>query len=819
VYSVLWQSRLTILAVALALPCAAIRADEPVRAALRLRIGTAYPAIRSTGASGTRSWRAGDVGVVILDGAMTTQRRERLSRAGLMPIAYLPDNGWIVRAERAGDPAMSLEAIDSIRWVGAYERGWKFDPEIGQRAFVTPERRALAAAGRLALVVTLFPGESRTDALRAVDGVVVHEACTIAGGLTLALSAPAASLAALGALPGVQFIEEAPELTSRSNSATRWVVQSNQVNVTPFYDRGLTGSDQIVGLIDGRINVQHCSFLDAINPIGPAHRKIVAYNALPGYDQHGTHVAGIAVGDAGANDNTRGVAYGARLAFSTIPAYSEVGIFNRLSTHHAQGARIHSNSWGDDTTTAYNGLCRGIDDFVWQNEDDLVVFAVSPLPTVRNPENAKNLLAVGSTNGPPNQDSICSGGAGPTADGRRKPELFAPGCGIQSSSGNGLSCLTATLSGPSMSAPAVAGTAALVRQYYRDGYYPGGTANPADGFTPSAALLKATLLNSAADLPGAAGYPSDAEGWGRVWLGRGPHFAGDSRRLIVRDVRNALGLETGDHIVETLQVHDGAVPLKITLAWTDPPATAGAAWAAVNDLDLEVVAPGGTTYLGNRFVAGESTAGGDPDPVNNVEMMLRNNPPTGAWTMRVRGSAVNVGRQGFALVVNGAATPWLPVPVPTAVDPNSGARNSVLPEVRITGVNFRLGARVLFSRPGQSQIEATQIRVRSPNELTCRVDLTGAEAGLWSVTVCNDEIQSGSLADSFDVLAACRSADLNDDGLVNGEDITPFVRAVLTGQATPSEICAGDLGLPRDGLLSAADVPGFVGCLLGVERP
>lgn len=813
------QIRATILALALALPCAASRADEPARAVLRLRVGTVYPAIKPTHVVDTRSWTAGEVGIVVLDSAMTPPLRERLSRAGLTPIAYLPDNGWIVRAEQAVDPAMALAEIDSVRWAGPYERGWKMDPEIGQRTFLTPERRALAAAGRLALVVTLFPGESRTQAVRAVEGVVVHEVCTIAGALTLTLSAPAPALAALGGLSCVQFVEEAPELAPRSNSATRWVVQSNQVNVTPFYDRGLTGLGQVIGLIDGRINVQHCSFHDAINPVGPAHRKIVAYNALLGYDQHGTHVAGIAVGDAGANDNTRGVAYGARLAFSTIPAYNEAGIFNRLSTHHAQGARIHSNSWGDDTTTAYNGLCRGIDDFVWQNEDDLVVFAVSPLPTVRNPENAKNLLAVGSTHSPPNQDTICSGGAGPTADGRRKPEMFAPGCGIISSSGNGASCLTATLSGPSMSAPAVAGTAALARQYFRDGFYPSGTAVPADGFTPTAALLKAALLNSAVDLPGAPGYPSDAEGWGRVWLARGPHFAGDPRRLIVRDVRNALGLETGDHIVETLQVNDSGVPLTITLAWSDPPATAGAASAAVNDLDLEVVAPGGVTYLGNHFAAGESTAGGSADPANNVEMALRNSPPTGVWTVRVHGSAVNVGRQGFALVVNGAVTPLVPVPIPTAVDPASGARNSVLSEVRINGVNFRVGARVLFDRVGQPRIEATQVRIKSPNELTCRLDLTGAELGLWSVIVCNDETQSGALADSFDVLPACRSADLNDDGLVNGEDIAPFVRAVLTGQATPSEICAGDLGLPRDGLLSAADVPGFVGCLLGATCP
>ena len=49
----------------------------------------------------------------------------------------------------------------------------------------------------------------------------------------------------------------------------------------------------------------------------------------------------------------------------------------RLTTHHTQGARLHTNSWGDDNTTQYNSLCRGIDVFSYNNEDDLICFAVT----------------------------------------------------------------------------------------------------------------------------------------------------------------------------------------------------------------------------------------------------------------------------------------------------------------------------------------------------------------------------------------------------------------------------------------------------------
>lgn len=50
---------------------------------------------------------------------------------------------------------------------------------------------------------------------------------------------------------------------------------------------------------------------------------------------------------------------------------------------------------------------------------------------------------------------------------------------------------------------------------------------------PSGTLLKATLLNSAVDMTGISGYPSNTEGWGRVLLGDTVYFPGDTRNLIV----------------------------------------------------------------------------------------------------------------------------------------------------------------------------------------------------------------------------------------------------------------------------------------------
>jgi hypothetical protein len=51
-----------------------------------------------------------------------------------------------------------------------------------------------------------------------------------------------------------------------------------------------------------------------------------------------------------------------------------------------------------------------------------------------------------------------------------------------------------------MAAPVCAGAAALVRQYFMNGYYARGMRNASAGFAPSGALIKAMLINSAKPL-------------------------------------------------------------------------------------------------------------------------------------------------------------------------------------------------------------------------------------------------------------------------------------------------------------------------------
>jgi hypothetical protein len=249
---------------------------------------------------------------------------------------------------------------------------------------------------------------------------------------------------------------------------------------------------------------------------------------------------------------------------------------------------------------------------------------------------------------------------GPTDDGRIKPDLVAPGVNIVSNRSHAPSAGTlwgvhesnpnyVYSGGSSMSAPLAAGAGALVRQWLI-----------ARGIAaPSAAAVKATLLDTTHDMgPGQYGAgatreipairPNNVDGWGRVDLG---FMSAQSPYAIwVDDHTN--GIATGQSATyasapgRTLTVLNSTQPLRVMLAWTDPPGSLSAQKKLVNDLDLIVTGPGGVVYRGN------GSAGGDR--LNNVEGIVIDHPPVGQYRVEVRGYNVPIGSQPFALAVAGS---------------------------------------------------------------------------------------------------------------------------------------------------------------------
>lgn len=497
------------------------------------------------------------------------------------------------------------------------------------------------------------------------------------------------------------------------NSTARRIVQSATVDSggEALWARGIRGEGQVVAVLDTGADPYNCYLSESdgsFPPVrlgtdpaagDPSRRKIIVYDMLwsnddpadgfPAYESqgHGTAVSGNALGskvtngDEFSNADTvyNGVAPAAKLVVqdagfaadncSDLPALGcpVIDLTAILDQAVAQGASIHNNSWGDRENfmpqNTYTAACVDMDDATWRNPGFLIVCAAgnqgSGNDTVGSPSVAKNVLSVAGTENPDFNSIISFSSTGWAEDGRIKPDLAAPASTITSRwnpGAIGLHCTTAPIAGTSMASPITAGAAALVRQYFSEGWYPSGAPDIDDEFTPSAALVKATLVNGASPVTGEPAPPSRRQGWGRVHLENGLHFAGEDQKLLAVDEWNHFQSSADDVYTVTLEVSDvpAQLPLSVTLVYTDYPATAGASPALVNDLDLEVEAETGTVYLGNNLdsTTGLSQTGGTSDAINNVEV-VRLPGESGLYTIRIAPQTVLESGQGFALAITG----------------------------------------------------------------------------------------------------------------------------------------------------------------------
>jgi hypothetical protein len=496
------------------------------------------------------------------------------------------------------------------------------------------------------------------------------------------------------------------------NSESVWRCQSGVPASTPVFEHGVTGIGQVIAITDTGLDIDHCQFSDdehglpVINDdvgtaIDPSHRKVLAVDFYwdrdwpdpgPGSwdDQgHGSHVAGSAAGDwlgDGLHQGFDGMAPAARLVIqdagyevndcADLPG---LGCPLRplepvLQQAYEQGARLHTNSWGDEETITpfnrYTERTADVDRFVWNHRDMLVLFAAGNSgpadDSVGSPATGKNVVAVGAT-ARGNIDPPCVtvfSSRGWTHDGRIKPDVVAPGQQVMSTFSDGAiatgNCGIVEKSGTSMASPTAAGLAALVRQYFSQGYYPIGVGSPERAFAPSAALVKAMLIASAVDLVtlGCADLepvPSRDQGWGMIELDRALYFPGDRERLFIDDHGAVFDSGAEPPVDYRTRVRRPG-PLKVVLVWTDPPSTSLAEVNLINDLDLEVIGPDGR-FLGNRMAGGVSLPGGEPDRLNNVEVVWLPEATPGDWAISVIPHQISEAGQDFALVVTGSIAP------------------------------------------------------------------------------------------------------------------------------------------------------------------
>lgn len=123
---------------------------------------------------------------------------------------------------------------------------------------------------------------------------------------------------------------------------------------------------------------------------------------------------------------------------------------------------------------------------------------------------------------------------------------------------------------------------------------------------------------------------------------------------------------SGSYIAFPVQLASG-VPFKATIAWSDPPGTPTAPalnptnHMLVNDLDLRVISPSGTTnfpYVLNPALPDQAATTGD-NKVDNVEQVFIPSPSTGTYTVQITPKALvldDLGRasyQNVSIILSG----------------------------------------------------------------------------------------------------------------------------------------------------------------------
>ena len=470
---------------------------------------------------------------------------------------------------------------------------------------------------------------------------------------------------------------------------------------------------------------------------------------IRGCEGHGTlnsHVVGgyvpFAFGSGFPHADSAGFRYGlgvapfVRLGSSVIftPAFTSPNFPNWQSRAYNDGARISTNSWGANVAGAYTINSQSFDALVRDaqptgaaipaagNQEMVIVFAAGNAgpgaSSVGAPGTAKNVITVGAaenvhshstanggttatgqdgcnttdTGANSADDIIGFSGRGPTTDGRKKPEIVAPGThvtggvfqntGVLPANGQAHPCFNAnsvcalpgvgnnffpvgqqwytTSSGTSHSTPAVSGAAALIRQHFIN-----------QGLTPpSPAMTKALLMSTARYMTGVGANDSlwsNSQGMGEVNLGT--YFDLFVTPSILKE-QAAINTFTASGQTRTFAgvIPDSSKPFRVTLTWSDPPGpTSGNSF--VNNLDLEVTA-GGNTYKGNVFSGANSATGGSADIRDNAESVFLPAGTTGTFVIKVK--ATNIAGDGipnsggaldqdFALVVYNANEVEVPV--------------------------------------------------------------------------------------------------------------------------------------------------------------
>lgn len=411
--------------------------------------------------------------LVCLNGKLLAEAKEKIESLGGKVISSDAAAGALL-ARLNAEQARSVQGLAGVAWLG-----W-IEPREKLSAYVEAARAAQAVAaaagdgqapadaeigadgspaqppGPLDLVVVLYPGEPFERTLKTVEDLkgTVRSRTQVGDAWRVRATLPASQVESLAALPEVRAIEVELRAVTFNDVA-------GSIIGIPDLGVPLDGRGQIIGHADTGIDLGVNGdpiHSDLAGRIGAAYsrggrRRADGTDDWSDPNGHGTHTAATLVGSGAASGGRyRGIAPGARLIHQSLANARGVltappDLRELLTQAYAEGAKIHSNSWGyelrDGSGGHYNFTAEDVDAWAWnhgQPRDMLIVYAAGnhgpAEQTIVLPATAKNSLtvgAVGSGRDGTSPDQVAERSSrGPTQNGRIKPDLVAPGAWIAS---------------------------------------------------------------------------------------------------------------------------------------------------------------------------------------------------------------------------------------------------------------------------------------------------------------------------------------------------------------------------------------------------
>jgi hypothetical protein len=552
--------------------------------------------------------------------------KDQLVASGIQLIDYIPNNAYTATVSQ--DFSLTRFKSFPLRSVFPFTAEQKTIPEILSGNVPAHAIKSAGYADVTAITYEKLSSSALTNALSAIDATILEDLSMFR---SFTIRVAQNNLKQLVGLPFIQWVEFIAPPNQEENLPGRSL---HRVNVLNGGTRNLLGDGVNVGIWDAGEISPHLDFL-------PASRlNQIEFNSP---QSHSTHCSGTILGRGLIDPRARGMAPNATLYSYNFNGNIQtemaaaIPLYNLIVSSHSynDGGAVTCNLNG--TQIAYTAVSRATDlnlnNFpthlhCHSSGNNQTSCSGGWMTITGTGKSAKNNIVVGSLTSLEALSSFSS--CGPVADGRIKPEITSMGSNVYSTY-TPLNAY-ATISGTSMSTPGVAGSITLLVQRYKQ---------LNGNVVPPSSLIKNAMCNAAADLgnPG----PDYRFGFGRI------NDLGAVR--ILEQNRYAVNtISTGNTFDVPITVPAGAARLKVMLNWNDPAATINANPALVNDLDLSVI-DGATTTL--PWILDKNNPGNIAtravDNYSNIEQVTLNNPPAGAYTLRVNGTAIPSGPQQYSL--------------------------------------------------------------------------------------------------------------------------------------------------------------------------